>query len=62
MDIKVATSLVNMHAKCGDIDNVLNSFNAMKNKDVRLWSAMVMGLGNHGYGDMTLDHFHIMIS
>ncbi|KAK9057914.1 hypothetical protein SSX86_022753 [Deinandra increscens subsp. villosa] len=62
MDVKLGTSLVNMYAKCGDIDNASRVFNGMKNKDVFLWSAMIMGLANHGYGDVALDHFHTMIS
>ncbi|KAK1427884.1 hypothetical protein QVD17_16595 [Tagetes erecta] len=62
IDVKVATSLVNMYAKCGDIDNASYVFNGMKHKDVLSWSAMIMGLANHGYGNVALDHFHTMIS
>nr|XP_043611356.1 putative pentatricopeptide repeat-containing protein At5g40405 [Erigeron canadensis] len=62
VDIQLGTSLVNMYAKCGDIDNASKVFNGMKKRDVSLWSAMIMGLANHGYGDAALGHFHTMIS
>ncbi|KAI7724918.1 hypothetical protein M8C21_012696, partial [Ambrosia artemisiifolia] len=62
IDVKLGTCLVNMYAKCGDIDNALKVFNPLKDKDVFLWSVMIMGLANHGYGDVALDHFHAMIS
>ncbi|MFS7904939.1 putative tetratricopeptide-like helical domain superfamily [Helianthus anomalus] len=62
IDVKLGTSLVNMYAKCGDIDNALKVFNGLKDKDVFLWSAMITGLANHGYGDVALDHFHAMRS
>ncbi|KAL8214748.1 hypothetical protein R6Q57_004197 [Mikania cordata] len=61
IDIKLGTSLVNMYAKCGDIANASCVFNGMKSKDVFSWSAMIMGLANHGYGCAALDHFHAMI-
>ncbi|KAL4562536.1 hypothetical protein LXL04_034743 [Taraxacum kok-saghyz] len=62
IDIKLATSLVNMYAKCGDIDTASNIFHNIKKKDVFLWSAMIMGLANHGYGELAIDHFNNMIS
>ncbi|XP_023767215.1 pentatricopeptide repeat-containing protein At5g66520 [Lactuca sativa] len=62
IDIKLATSLVNMYAKCGDINTALKVFNGIKKKDVFLWSAMIMGFSNHGYGDLALDHFNNMIN
>ncbi|RVW33607.1 Pentatricopeptide repeat-containing protein [Vitis vinifera] len=51
-----------MYAKCGDIDNSLRVFNGMNNRDVFAWSAMIMGLANHGFGELALDHFSKMIS
>ena len=62
IDLKLGTSLVDMYAKCGDIDNSLRVFNGMNNRDVFAWSAMIMGLANHGFGELALDHFSKMIS
>ncbi|PIA38737.1 hypothetical protein AQUCO_02700145v1 [Aquilegia coerulea] len=62
VDVKLGTSLVDMYAKCGDIDHSLKIFNKMKVKDVLSWSAMIMGLANHGFGELALDHFSKMVS
>ncbi|XP_058070660.1 pentatricopeptide repeat-containing protein At1g08070, chloroplastic-like [Magnolia sinica] len=62
VDVKLATSLVDMYAKCGDIENSLKIFNSMNVKDVLNWSAMIMGLAFHGYGEFALDLFSKMIS
>ncbi|XP_071721171.1 putative pentatricopeptide repeat-containing protein At5g40405 [Rutidosis leptorrhynchoides] len=62
IDIKLGTSLVDTYAKCGDIDNSSKVFSSMKTRDVFTWSAMIMGLANHGYGDVAIDHFNKMIS
>ncbi|XP_063936504.1 pentatricopeptide repeat-containing protein At1g74630-like isoform X2 [Daucus carota subsp. sativus] len=60
--IRLGTSLVDMYAKCGDIDNAVGCFKQMSKKDVFAWSAMIMGLANHGYGEAALDLFSKMIS
>ena len=62
VDVKLGTSLADMYAKCGDIDNSLKVFNGMNNRDVFAWSGMIMGLANHGHGELALDHFSMMIS
>ncbi|KAA8519187.1 hypothetical protein F0562_013442 [Nyssa sinensis] len=62
IDLKLGTSLVDMYAKCGDIDNSMGVFDRMSNRDVFAWSAMIMGLANHGFGELALDQFSKMIS
>nr|DAD20267.1 TPA_asm: hypothetical protein HUJ06_021730 [Nelumbo nucifera] len=57
IDVKLGTSLVDMYAKCGDIDNSLVVFSKMDVKDVLTWSSMIMGLANHGLGEVALDYF-----
>ena len=49
VDVKLGTSLVDMYAKCGDIDNSLKVFNGMNNREVFAWSGMIMGLANHDH-------------
>ncbi|KAM6550487.1 hypothetical protein CsatB_000295 [Cannabis sativa] len=39
----VATSLVNMYAKCGNMDKALRIFDGMLEKDVVSWSTMIQG-------------------
>ncbi|PSS04659.1 Pentatricopeptide repeat-containing protein [Actinidia chinensis var. chinensis] len=62
IDIKLGTALVDMYAKCGDIYSSLRVFNLMNEKDVFAWSAVIVGLANHGLGDLALEHFSKMIS
>ncbi|XP_057949062.1 pentatricopeptide repeat-containing protein At5g66520-like [Malania oleifera] len=62
IDLKLGTSLVDMYAKCGDIDSSLRVFNQMKKRDVFAWSALIIGLANHGFGEVALDYFSSMVS
>ncbi|CAN6168966.1 unnamed protein product [Urochloa humidicola] len=62
VDVKLGTALIDMYAKCGDIDNSLRAFHSMTAKDVLTWSSMIMGLANHGLGHDALSLFSRMIS
>ncbi|KAI8567191.1 hypothetical protein RHMOL_Rhmol02G0101300 [Rhododendron molle] len=62
IDLKLGTALVDMYAKCGDIDNSLTVFNAMNKKDMFAWILVIVGLANHGLGDLAIDYFSRMIS
>ncbi|CAN6226260.1 unnamed protein product [Urochloa humidicola] len=62
VDVKLGTALIDMYAKCGDIDNSLRVFHSMTAKDVLTWSSMIMGLANHGLGHDALSLFSRMIS
>ncbi|KAK8945472.1 Pentatricopeptide repeat-containing protein [Platanthera guangdongensis] len=61
VDIKLGTALIDMYARCGDIENSLGVFNSMDEKDVLAWSAMIIGLANHGLGKDALDLFSKMV-
>lgn len=60
IDMKLGTSLINMYAKCGDIDSSLSVFDSMEDKDVFAWSAVIMGLANHGSGELAIKFFSKM--
>ncbi|KAF9589453.1 hypothetical protein IFM89_023868 [Coptis chinensis] len=60
--VKLGTSLVDMYAKYGDIENSLKVFNGMGVKDVLTWSAVIIGRANHGFGEHALDYLAKMIS
>jgi pentatricopeptide repeat protein len=62
VDVKLGTALVDMYAKCGDIENSLTVFRAMPVKDVLTWSSMIIGLANHGLGHDALSLFSEMVS
>ncbi|PWA66355.1 pentatricopeptide repeat-containing protein [Artemisia annua] len=53
------TSLVDMYAKCGAIDDALVVFReaCKKGTDVLIWNAMIGGLATHGFFRESLDMF-----
>ncbi|KAK3125821.1 hypothetical protein QOZ80_7BG0610130 [Eleusine coracana subsp. coracana] len=62
VDVKLGTALIDMYAKCGDIENSLSVFHSMAEKDVLTWSSMIIGLANHGLGHDALSLFSKMTS
>ncbi|XP_071695943.1 pentatricopeptide repeat-containing protein At3g29230-like [Rutidosis leptorrhynchoides] len=45
----VATALIDMYVKCGNIEEALEVFNSMQFKDILAWNTMLIGLGMHGH-------------
>ncbi|KAG6472061.1 pentatricopeptide repeat-containing protein At5g66520-like [Zingiber officinale] len=62
LDLRLGTALVDMYAKCGDIETSRNIFSELNEKDVITWSSMILGLANHGHGKVAIDLFSDMIS
>ncbi|KAJ6800109.1 pentatricopeptide repeat-containing protein, chloroplastic [Iris pallida] len=60
MDGLVCSSLVDMYARCGDIDNSLKIFNRLRSKDLVLWTSMINVSGMHGRGKESIDLFNKM--
>lgn len=59
-DIFVNTALIDMYAKCGNVDFARMVFDRTPDKDVVVWSAMVMGYGLHGRGQEAIDLYYAM--
>ncbi|KMZ56505.1 Pentatricopeptide repeat-containing protein [Zostera marina] len=59
-DVFIGTSLLNMYAKCGRIDNAIQVFEKMIHKDGTAWSAMISGLATNGKGELALEYFYTM--
>ncbi|KAL5721102.1 Pentatricopeptide repeat-containing protein [Ranunculus cassubicifolius] len=57
LNCHLSTSLIDMYAKCGDLEKALEVFRASDQKDVFVWSAMIAGFGMHGRGRDALDVF-----
>lgn len=53
------TSLVDMYAKCGAIEDALAVFHGVpvRRTDVLIWNAMIGGLATHGFVKESLDMF-----
>ena len=54
------TSLIDMYAKCGNIDAAEQVFNNMNLKSLASWNAMISGLAMHGHPDKAIRLFEEM--
>ncbi|CAK9213803.1 unnamed protein product [Sphagnum troendelagicum] len=59
-DIFVGSSLVDMYAKCGHMEDALRVFNKMPSRDVVTWSALILGHVKYGQGQKALELFRQM--
>ncbi|XP_027096019.2 pentatricopeptide repeat-containing protein At3g63370, chloroplastic isoform X1 [Coffea arabica] len=53
----VASSLVDMYACCGIVDDSYKVFSSTLNKDLPIWTSMISAYGMHGYGKVAIDLF-----
>ncbi|XP_058094822.1 pentatricopeptide repeat-containing protein At4g33170 isoform X2 [Magnolia sinica] len=60
LDTFVGTSIIDMYAKCGCIEDSFRVFKKMGTKNVASWNAMLVGFAQHGNGDEALDLFRKM--
>lgn len=57
----VKTALIDMYAKCGSVEVARQVFNGICDKDVVVWSAMIVGYGLHGRGREAIDLYDAML-
>ncbi|MED6162922.1 hypothetical protein PIB30_075047 [Stylosanthes scabra] len=62
LDPFVMTSLVDMYAKCGNIEDAYRLFKKMNKKSIASWNAMIVGLAQHGNAQEALNLFKDMKS
>ncbi|XP_010688051.2 pentatricopeptide repeat-containing protein At1g08070, chloroplastic [Beta vulgaris subsp. vulgaris] len=55
------TSLINMYAKCGDVEAAKQVFDSMKTRSPASWNALICGLAMHGDATHSLDLFSRMV-
>ncbi len=60
LDVFVGSSLVDMYAKCGSMDNGWRVFNKMPFRNVVTWSTILGGCALHGHGKEALKYFEQM--
>ncbi|KAL5974175.1 hypothetical protein ACLOJK_030838 [Asimina triloba] len=60
-NIYVGTSLIDMYAKCGNLDRALKIFEDMPCKNEVCWNAMITGLAFHGRGPEAISMFNRML-
>jgi len=56
-DVVIGTALVNMYGKCGDVQQAIEIFNDMAEKDASAWTAMISVFALHGFGKKAFDCF-----
>ncbi|WCJ23176.1 Pentatricopeptide repeat (PPR-like) superfamily protein [Euphorbia peplus] len=61
-DVYVGSALVDMYAKCGNLDNALRVFENMPNKNEVSWNAMISGFAFHGRADEAMSLFRSLLN
>ncbi|XVE52999.1 hypothetical protein DITRI_Ditri02bG0169500 [Diplodiscus trichospermus] len=60
LSLRLSTSLVDMYAKCGNLDMAMKLFDEMQQRDVVSWNVMISGMAMHGNGESALKLFRKM--
>uniref|UniRef100_A0A2P2N290 Uncharacterized protein MANES_01G099800 n=1 Tax=Rhizophora mucronata TaxID=61149 RepID=A0A2P2N290_RHIMU len=60
INVNVSNALIDMYAKCGNVDKALSVFNVMPKRDLVSWNCMLQGLAVHGHGKRALQLFSLM--
>ncbi|EOY01760.1 Pentatricopeptide repeat-containing protein [Theobroma cacao] len=57
LSLRLSTCLLDMYAKCGNLDIAKKLFDGMQQRDVVSWNAMISGMAMHGDGESALELF-----
>ncbi|XP_011623672.2 pentatricopeptide repeat-containing protein At3g62890-like [Amborella trichopoda] len=60
--LSIDTALINMYARCGCIENSVQVFNQMPQRDTHAWTSMICGMAIHGLGHEAINTFEDMLS
>lgn len=60
INLSLGTALVDMYAKCGQLEQSRGLFNSMTEKDVISWNVMISGYGMHGDAESAIQIFQDM--
>ncbi|KAH8965947.1 hypothetical protein BDL97_04G143100 [Sphagnum fallax] len=60
LSVFVGSSLIDMYAKCGSLEDAQRVFNKMPTRDVFSWTALLGGYAMHGQATEALIHFEEM--
>ena len=60
-DVVVGSSVMDMYAKCGELEEAQNIFDGLPNQDIISYCIMTTGYARHGHGHLALGLFAKMI-
>ncbi|KAJ4711265.1 Pentatricopeptide repeat-containing protein [Melia azedarach] len=60
MTVTLGTALIDMYAKCGNMNKAMEVFWAVKERNVYTWTSVIGGLAMNGAGDKSLELFSLM--
>ncbi|WCJ19263.1 Pentatricopeptide repeat-containing protein At1g06143 [Euphorbia peplus] len=60
LDVYIGSALIDMYAKCGNLDRSLLVFIKLQEKNLFCWNSMIEGLAAHGYPEEALTLFDKM--
>ncbi|CAN1122810.1 Pentatricopeptide repeat-containing protein At4g39952, mitochondrial [Linum perenne] len=60
LNVSLSTALVDMYAKCGQLDKSREVFNLMKDRDTISWNVMIAGYAMHGDAESAIEIFKQM--
>lgn len=59
-DIVLGSALLDLYAKCGNLDDAKKVFYKLPNRDVVCWGALIAGYGQQGFGHIALELYNDM--
>ncbi|KAF8412883.1 hypothetical protein HHK36_000855 [Tetracentron sinense] len=62
LSVILANAFIDMYAKCGSIDDAVNLFDQMIEKDLVSWNSMIVGYAVHGCAEQAVSLFEQMKS
>ncbi|CAO2835140.1 unnamed protein product [Amaranthus hypochondriacus] len=61
-DVAMGNALIDMYAKCGELEEAICVFDQMEEKNVISWSSLIDGCAKHGYRHKAMDLYKKMES
>ena len=61
-DVAMSNALIDMYAKCGELEEAICVFDQMEEKNVISWSSLIDGCAKHGYGHKAMELYRKMES
>ncbi|XP_022133508.1 pentatricopeptide repeat-containing protein At5g15300 [Momordica charantia] len=61
LGVLLGNALIDMYAKCGSIENALEVFKGMRDKDTSSWNSIIGGLAFHGHAEKSINLFQEML-